>query len=237
MLTKTIYNYNFLVFKVLLFYILLSLFSVTIKAQESPNKNTIAILDIESNDMSDAIKHMANQCIKSTISKISDYTIVSRNEKDKEKIFTEMKFQREDDLIDRKTTAKIGKALGAKKLIISKAIKLNDTYSINLNILDIELSSYIKNITKICPLDGNALTECVELAACELVSNDCSKRSINNIVLRSLILPGWGQIYKKENTKGYTIMTIQGLSIVSALVSRLEVREQDFNDENKKVTF
>ena len=53
-------------------------------------------------------------------------------------------------------------------------------------------------------------------------------------VLRSFLIPGWGQFYKGENTKGWTFLTAETILISSAIVTSYLSKDYNRKAENER---
>ena len=150
----------------------------------------------------------------SLVSDIYSYYLTENNirvvdRKELEKVIEEIKLSMVG-ITDTKNSNKLGKLISADYLLTGSVKKLGDIYYINIKVINISTgeSIYTDSIN----------FEDKEFITIKKVEEYFSERKYPSTALfRSLLVPGWGQMYNDQPIKG----SIFGVSAIGAIVSDL----------------
>ena len=110
--------------------------------------------------------------------------------------------------VDSKSAPEIGKLADAQALVLGGVAEAGDRYLIDARIVGAETAETLA-----------AASEAVPAANLIAFSSEAVVlRSKKDAAFRSLLVPGWGQIYNREPAKGYVFMGAVGASIATGVV-------------------
>jgi TolB-like protein len=98
--------------------------------------------------------------------------------------------------VDPASAAQIGKIADAQALVIGSASDLGDRYLVNVRVVATETGETLA-------ADSTSVQAAGMVA---LASDAVVLRSRKDAVFRSLLIPGWGQIYNRQQAKGFVIL-------------------------------
>ena len=110
-------------------------------------------------------------------------------------------------VFDASSAPEIGKLSDAQALVIGSVAETGDRYRIDARIVSTETSEALATASQAVPA-ANLVS---------LSSDAVVLRSKKDALFRSLLIPGWGQIYNREPAKGYVFMGAEAASLLSAL--------------------
>jgi TolB-like protein len=120
-------------------------------------------------------------------------------------------------LVDPSKVAEVGKLAGAQALVIGSVAEAGDQYLTNARIVSVA--------------DGQVkIAEEVRLPAADLValsSEAVVLRTRGGAVYRSILLPGWGQLYNREPVKGGIFAAVEAASVGLAVTFHLLYDQAD----------
>lgn len=114
-------------------------------------------------------------------------------------------------LIDESSAVEIGKLAGADGAILGTVSEAGDQYLVNAKVVSISSGEVV-------------LAEQVSLPAADLVALSAEAvvlRSTSGAIYRSLLLPGWGQIYNRQPIKGAVFVAAEVASVGLAVTYHL----------------
>jgi len=119
---------------------------------------------------------------------------------------------------DEKTAAQVGKMLQAQVVVVGEVVEAADKFVINARVVDVEKAKVLYQEGFNTPIEGMIA----------LSSESIVLRSKMDAVYRSLIIPGWGQFYNKDNLKG-VLFTVGEVGLFgTAVVMHINgVRKED----------
>ena len=113
--------------------------------------------------------------------------------------------------VDAASAPEIGKLADAQALVLGSVAEAGDRYLIDARIVSTETAETLA-----------AASESVPAANLVALSSDAIVlRSKKDAIFRSLLIPGWGQIYNREPVKGYVFMGAIGASIGTGIAFHL----------------
>ena len=225
------------------------------------NKMTVAILDFEPRGISTLEAQTLTDRFATEINNTGKVVLVDRNsmrEVMQEQGYTEVECSSEE------CAAEVGAMLGVQFMISGAIGKLGDTYTIDAKMFEVATgaAAKTKNTTYIGKVDG-LITE-IEVLAWEMVGLDppekLLKRRLGGVsitaasvvkgksrfdaMIRSAVMPGWGQFYSGKKTMGWAFLggelTAAGLafsaySAYSTANSNLTAFNQQYNNATDPV--
>ena len=187
------------------------------------NKMTVAILDFEPRGISTLEAQTLTDRFATEINNTGKVVLVDRNsmrEVMQEQGYTEVECSSEE------CAAEVGAMLGVQFMISGAIGKLGDTYTIDAKMFEVATgaAAKTKNTTYVGKVDG-LITE-IEILAWEMMGldppNELLKRRKGGspvtatpavkaktrfgAVLRSAVLPGWGQMYSDRKLMGWSFL-------------------------------
>ena len=195
------------------------------------NKMTVAILDFEPRGISTLEAQTLTDRFATEINNTGKVVLVDRNsmrEVMQEQGYTEVECSSEE------CAAEVGAMLGVQFMISGAIGKLGDTYTIDVKMFEVATgaAAKTKNSTYSGKVDG-LITE-IEILAWEMmglkppkslankkrggsqsVSTAVAEKNRFGAAVRSLILPGWGQLYSGKKLMGWSILG--GEAVIGAL--------------------
>jgi len=187
------------------------------------NKMTVAILDFEPRGISTLEAQTLTDRFATEINNTGKAILVDRNsmrEVMQEQGYTEVECSSEE------CAAEVGAMLGVQFMISGAIGKLGDTYTIDAKMFEVATgaAAKTKNTTYVGKVDG-LITE-IEVLAWEMMGLDPPKdllkrrgggspvtatpvfkgKSRFGAMLRSAVMPGWGQMYSGEKTMGWAFL-------------------------------
>ena len=187
------------------------------------DKMTVAILDFEPRGISTLEAQTLTDRFATEINNTGKAILVDRNsmrEVMQEQGYTEVECSSEE------CAAEVGAMLGVQFMISGAIGKLGDTYTIDAKMFEVATgaAAKTKNTTYIGKVDG-LITE-IEVLAWEMMGLDPPKdllkrrgggspvtatpafkgKSRFGAMLRSAVMPGWGQMYSGEKTMGWAFL-------------------------------
>lgn len=113
--------------------------------------------------------------------------------------------------VDPASAPEIGKLADAQALVLGQVAEAGDRYLIDARVVSTETAETLV-----------AASESVPAANLVALSSDAIVlRSKKDAVFRSLLIPGWGQLYNREPVKGYLFLGGVGASLATGLVFHL----------------
>jgi TM2 domain-containing membrane protein YozV/TolB-like protein len=225
------------------------------------NKMTVAILDFEPRGISTLEAQTLTDRFATEINNTGKAILVDRNsmrEVMQEQGYSEVECSSEE------CAAEVGAMLGVQFMISGAIGKLGDTYTIDAKMFEVATgaAAKTKNTTYVGKVDG-LITE-IEILAWEMMGLDPPKdllkrrgggspvtatpafkgKSRFGAMLRSAVMPGWGQMYSGEKTMGWAFLggelTAAGLafsaySAYSTANSDLTAFNQQYNNATDPV--
>jgi TolB-like protein len=108
---------------------------------------------------------------------------------------------------EERDAAAIGHAAGADVLVVGQVSELGDKFRINARVITVDTAKVLAGAS------GD-----VEAAGLITLSSDAVVlRSKSGAVFRSVLIPGWGQFYNREEGKGVVIMSVIGVSLLGGI--------------------
>ena len=225
------------------------------------NKMTVAILDFEPRGISTLEAQTLTDRFATEINNTGKVVLVDRNsmrEVMQEQGYSEVECSSEE------CAAEVGAMLGVQFMISGAIGKLGDTYTIDAKMFEVATgaAAKTKNTTYVGKVDG-LITE-IEVLAWEMMGLDppakLLKRRLGGVsitaasvvkgksrfgaMLRSAVMPGWGQFYSGKKTMGWAFLggelTAAGLafsaySAYSTANSDLTAFNQQYNNATDPV--
>ena len=138
-------------FLVVLFCLLLLLAIIQVGADEQPQKrvmNFLAVMDLKCGKEIEKEQCGAlTDVLIDELVKLKKYTVIDRANRDK--ILSEAGFQ-QTACVDESCTIEMGRQLGVGKLVVGSITKLDETYLINLQLLNVETAAVENSAREIC---------------------------------------------------------------------------------------
>ena len=190
--------------------------------QQSEDRVTLAVLDFEARGISSLESQTLTDRFATEISKTEKAVLVNRSammEIMQEQGYTEAECSSEE------CAAEVGAMLGVQFMINGAIGKLGDTYTIDAKMFSVQTGAAEKtiNTTYTGKVDG-LITE-IEILAWEImslkpprsllnkrgggntqVSNVPRGKSRFGALMRSMVVPGWGQLYSDRKLVGWSIL-------------------------------
>ena len=190
--------------------------------QQSEDRVTLAVLDFEARGISSLESQTLTDRFATEISKTEKAVLVNRSammEIMQEQGYTEAECSSEE------CAAEVGAMLGVQFMINGAIGKLGDTYTIDAKMFSVQSGAAEKtiNTTYTGKVDG-LITE-IEILAWEImglkaprsllnkrsggspqVSNVPRGKSRFGAMIRSMVVPGWGQLYSDRKLVGWSIL-------------------------------
>jgi TolB-like protein len=124
------------------------------------------------------------------------------------KIMDEMALQ-QSGAVDDKQAVEIGKLSGARALILGRVADAGEDFIVSARAVDAESGTVL-------------VAEDVKVPKAELVAfsaNAVVLRSRSGAMFRSVVVPGWGQSYNNQTTKGYIFGAVTGGLVLATAVT------------------
>ena len=113
--------------------------------------------------------------------------------------------------VESSSAPEIGKLSDAQALVLGSVSEVGDRYLINARIISTETSESLASASEAVPA-ANLVS---------LSSDAVVLRSKKDAIFRSLLIPGWGQIYNREAGKGYLFMGAIGAAGLAGVAFQL----------------
>lgn len=199
----------------------------------SAEKIRVAILDLEGKNIPKSTAGTVSEMITTEMVNIGSFQVVERNQL--AGILKEQGLQ-QTGCTDQSCAVEIGKLLSARKMLTGSVSKIGDTIVINIRMVDVQkgivelaameqastdsdLPSAVKKIVKkIAKQAGIQISDQTESGADDFTGSGYYMRGI---------LPGWGQIYSGNNTKGYIFMAGFVLAGAGAIYGVIDFNKKD----------
>lgn len=199
------------------------------------DKMQIAVLDLQPKGVSKLVAGAASDIIRSEMVKTGLFTVVERGQMNE--ILKEQGFQ-QTGCTDQACAVQLGKLLSAKKILIGEVTKVGNSIIITVRIVDVEkgTSEFAANEKA-----GNEdmLDKAGENITRKLAQNivegnpeySVQRKTVSGYYARSIV-PGWGQFYADQDTKGYVFMGAFVATVGYTLYSYFNFTkaEKDYND-------
>jgi TolB-like protein len=147
--------------------------------------------------------------------------IVERDKLDK--VIKELQVQ-QSGLVDDNTASKIGKMVAAQALILGTVSEAGASFIVNARVVSVETAKVMVADNVSFPASGMV----------SLSKNAVELKSKWGAVYRSLVVPGWGQIYNNQEIKGGIYLGVTVAFFTTAIV--FEVEGNQLVDDYKKAT-
>ena len=186
------------------------------------NKMTVAILDFEPRGISTLEAQTLTDRFATEINNTGKVVLVDRNsmrEVMQEQGYTEVECSSEE------CAAEVGAMLGVQFMISGAIGKLGDTYTIDAKMFEVATGAAAKTINTTYEGKVDGLITEIEILAWEMmglkppkslankkqggsqsVSTAVAEKNRFGAAVRSLILPGWGQLYSGKKLMGWSIL-------------------------------
>jgi TolB-like protein len=173
------------------------------------NKNQIAVLNLEAVGISEMESVTLSDRLRSELIKHDVFTVIERNAM--ETILEEQGFQQSGCTSD-ECAVEIGKLLNINQICAGSVGKVGSLYTISLRLIDVQSGEILLTANEDCrcPVE-EVLTGSMKKIAEKLVEsiNDGSsgrlglvkQKSNGKAFLRSLVFPGWGQVYQQKKVQ------------------------------------
>jgi len=211
------------------------------------NKMTVAILDFEPRGISTLEAQTLTDRFATEINNTGKVVLVDRNsmrEVMQEQGYTEVECSSEE------CAAEVGAMLGVQFMISGAIGKLGDTYTIDAKMFEVATGAAAKTINTTYEGKVDGLITEIEILAWEMMGLKPPKSLANKreggspqvaavsrgksrfgAAVRSLILPGWGQLYSDRKLMGWSILG--GEAVIGALAysqySKYQTSHDNFN--------
>jgi len=139
-------------------------------------------------------------------------------------VMAELRVQ-QSGAVDSSSAAQIGKIADAQALVIGTASDLGDRYLVDARVVATETGETLA-------ADSASVTSAGMVA---LASEAVVLRSKKDAVFRSVLIPGWGQIYNRQPVKGFVILGAEVGLFASALAFHL-AGEKAYRDYTGKTS-
>ena len=137
------------------------------------------------------------------------FDLVERDKLDK--IMKELSLQ-QSGLIDDSTAAKIGKMASAQSLVLGMVSEVGSDFVVNARLVSVETAKVLVTENISIPIAGMVAFS----------SDAIVLRTKTGALFRSLVVPGWGQIYNKQEIKGGIYLGLTVAFFATAIVFELE---------------
>lgn len=177
------------------------------------NKMTLAILQVESQELPAIVTSGVTEIIRSEFSNIGNFIVVERDRMDQ--IMEEQKLAL-SGMLDEDTAVEIGALLSAQKIVLGELNPLGEEYSLVLRIVDVETGQSEYSVRANASMDNidRVTEEAARDLAQKIVSGDkeyFTALSPQSYYLRSIV-PGMGQFYADRNVEGASMLTLNVLA-------------------------
>lgn len=125
-------------------------------------------------------------------------------------------------LIDDKNAPKLGKMVDAEAIVIGSVADAGEAVNVYARVIDT-----VTGVTLVADSTSLRAANMITLANDAVVL-----RSKSGAVFRSALIPGWGQMYNRQDIKGYTILGIVGV-LIGGSVTMQVLNMMAVNDYNK----
>ena len=131
-------------------------------------------------------------------------------------------------VVDPSTAVELGALLGADLLILGDVSEMGDRYRVNVRAVGTQDAGVVGSAQGSLPAAG-----LVALSADAVVL-----RSRSGAVFRSVLIPGWGQFYNRQATKGGILLGLEGAVLGAALGFHLvgQSHEAEYNASTDSAT-
>ena len=211
------------------------------------NKMTVAILDFEPRGISTLEAQTLTDRFATEINNTGKVVLVDRNsmrEVMQEQGYTEVECSSEE------CAAEVGAMLGVQFMISGAIGKLGDTYTIDAKMFEVATGAAAKTINTTYEGKVDGLITEIEILAWEMMGLKLPKSLANKreggspqvaavsrgksrfgAMMRSMIVPGWGQLYSDRKLMGWSILG--GEAVIGALAysqySKYQTSHDNFN--------
>lgn len=114
-------------------------------------------------------------------------------------------------LVDERSAPKLGKMVEADAITLGEVSEVGDRFVIHARIVDVETG-----VTLVAEQASVKAEGLITLASDALVL-----RSKSGAVFRSLLIPGWGQFYNRQEAKGITFISVVGALGAAAITTQV----------------
>lgn len=174
----------------------------------------LAVMDFKAaGGVSSGLAQAASEVLRANVVKTKLFTVVERNNIDK--ILKEQAFQK-SGCTDTSCAVQIGQLLAASKVLMGTVTRLTGRYQVALQIIDVEKSQveFSETVGLASESDfESAMYEATRKISARMLGVDqglFDRGTPSRVpyVWRSALLPGWGQLYEGQATKGYFFIGI-----------------------------
>ena len=225
------------VLSALLFFVVMVISVIADEKEDKIEKVNVAVLDLKEVGVPNSTAVLLSDALRSELFKYEKFKLMNRE--DMKEIMEEQSFQNSGACDTKECYVELGLILGVEKIITGSIGKLGSTFSMTIKMIDIESGENDKiiNYRKKCTEDDlfvmieNSTKELSGLVAIKKITistgliNIEEKKVLNNIqnikspysnVLKSLFVPGWGNLKRKES-----YFTTEIFGVIFALLTPL----------------
>lgn len=167
------------------------------KLEQKGRFRTIAVLYFEEADEAAKAKKMGRlvgELLGANLAARPDFVVVERERL--KQVVMELKLA-DSGLVDEDSAAQLGKFLGCQAIVIGSVMAAGTDFVVSAQQVAVESSKVLVATQINIPREG-----LIALSDKAIVT-----RTTGGAVLRSALIPGWGQIYNEDNAKGALFMS------------------------------
>ena len=210
------------------------------------DKLNVAVLDLELHGLSETYRRPLSDRLREELFNTGRFKVIERN--NMESILGEQGFQLADCTSD-ECAVMIGRLLGVNAMIAGSIALIGTTHTINVRVIDVETGEITlqRSTDCRCPID-EVLTTSIRGVASLLAGTEAAPqvttrfeppkpvepgtRSKGGVLMRSMILPGWGQFYSRRTLAGtfYSVGEIGSVAFLFIAVSGHNGKVSDYDE-------
>lgn len=200
-------------------------------------KMSLAVMTLKSNGIPKIVTNAVTDVIRTEFANYGNFEVVERGQLDK--VIEEQELQL-TGLTSGKNAVKIGQILSVRKIIIGEISSYGKRNVITLRVVDtqsgVAIASARKSASSVDDLEKTAVEISQELAKriVQKYQNFFSAKVPSEYYIRGIV-PGWGQIYADQTTKGVAIGGAFTLAVGFTIYSYLDRKKKKDDYESLKV--
>ncbi len=214
---------------------ILSLLYLTILFGEEDSRFTVAVIDFEPRGITAQEAGTLTDRFSSELNNTNTMRLVERGLVDE--ILQEQGFQQSGCTTD-ECTVEVGALLGVQKMVNGSIGKIGDTYTIDIKLVSVQsgATEKTKSISYMGKVDGlitemellawtmmemtppQALVEKKRMGIQAFSAQPVKQKTKHGAMLRSLVIPGFGQLYSDRKLSGFSFMGLE-LALIGLAVN------------------
>ncbi|NOZ75496.1 MAG: hypothetical protein GXO90_09020 [FCB group bacterium] len=210
--------------------------------------STVAVLDFEGRGITQMEAGTLTDRFTTELGNTGAVLLVARKEMNE--VLQEQGFQQQSGCTTEECAAEIGAMLGVNNIVNGAIGKVGETYTIDAQMINVSTGATIKTVSKTYRGEVDGLITEIELLAWSLVEMDPPKtlltkqrtgvdftekskvKTQTGALVRSVIIPGWGQLYSNQKKWGYGWLALDA-SLGAVIIANYQQYNTALSDYNK----